>query len=122
LPGALPYTWNGQTITAGGDYNATLISDAGCDSVATLHLIVNPIVTGQQTITICQGQLPYTWNGQTITAGGDYNATLISNAGCDSVATLHLNINPVVTGEETITVCEGTTTLYMEQPEPHCYR
>jgi hypothetical protein len=76
--GALPYTWNGQILTAAGDHNATLVSAAGCDSVATLHLIVNPNVTGQETHHHLQGQLPYTWNGQTINAGGDYNATLVS--------------------------------------------
>jgi hypothetical protein len=98
--GQLPYTWNGQTINAGGDYNATLVSATGCDSVATLHLIVNPNVAGQQTITICQGQLPYSWNSQSITAAGNYNATLVSAAGCDSVATLHLIVNPNVTGQQ----------------------
>jgi hypothetical protein len=32
---------------------------------------------------------------------------MTSVAGCDSIATLHLVVNPVVTGEETITVCEA---------------
>ena len=105
--GQLPYSWNNQSITAGGNYTATLVSAAGCDSIATLHLIVNPVVTGEETITICEGQLPYSWNNQSITAGGNYTATLVSVAGCDSIATLHLIVNPVVTGEETITICEG---------------
>ncbi|MFC0776391.1 beta strand repeat-containing protein, partial [Terrimonas alba] len=105
--GQLPYSWNGQSITTAGDYTADLTSTAGCDSTATLHLIVNPVVTGEETITICEGQLPYSWNGQSITTAGDYTADLTSTAGCDSTATLHLIVNPVVTGEETITICEG---------------
>ena len=105
--GQLPYTWNGQTLTAAGTATALLTSAAGCDSTATLTLIVNPNVTGSQTITICEASLPYSWNNQSITAAGDYTATLVSAAGCDSIATLHLLINPVVTGEETITICEG---------------
>ena len=52
----------------------------GCDSIATLHLVVNPVVTGEETITICEAALPYTWNGQNITAAGDYTATLTSVA------------------------------------------
>jgi hypothetical protein len=104
---ALPYNWNNQSITVVGDYSATLVSVAGCDSIATLHLVVNPIVTGEETITICEGALPYNWNNQSITAAGDYSATLVSVAGCDSIATLHLVVNPVVTGEETMTICEG---------------
>jgi hypothetical protein len=65
------------------------------------------VVTGEETITICEGALPYSWNNQSITTAGDYNVTLTSVAGCDSIATLHLIVNPVVTGEETITVCEA---------------
>ena len=87
---ALPYTWNSQTITAAGDYTATLTNMNGCDSIATLHLVVNPVVTGEETITICEAALPYSWNNQNITAAGDYTATLTNAAGCDSIATLHL--------------------------------
>ena len=104
---ALPYTWNTQSLAAAGDYTATLISAAGCDSLATLHLVVNNNVTGEETITICEAALPYTWNTQSIAAAGDYTATLISAAGCDSLATLHLVVNNNVTGEETITICEA---------------
>jgi hypothetical protein len=103
----LPYSWNNQNITAAGNYNATLVSAAGCDSVATLHLNINPIVTGEETVRICQGQLPYTWNNQSITVTGDYNTTLLNIAGCDSVATLHLIVNPNVTGQQTITICQA---------------
>src|SRR5688500_945722 len=105
--GQLPYTWNTQTLTAAGDYTATLISAAGCDSIATLHLVINPVVTGEETITICEAALPYNWNGTGYNAAGDYTAILTSASGCDSIATLHLVINPVVTGEETITICEA---------------
>ena len=104
---ALPYTWNNQSLTAAGDYTAALTSVDGCDSIATLHLVINPVVTGEETITICEAALPYTWNNQSLTAAGDYTAALTSVDGCDSIATLHLVINPVVTGEETITICEA---------------
>ena len=108
---ALPYSWNNQSLTAAGDYTATWYLLTGCDSIATLHLIINPVVTGEETITICEAALPYSWNNQSFTAAGDYTATLVSVAGCDSIATLHLIINPVVTGEETITICRSCFTL-----------
>src|SRR4030095_10559835 len=104
---ALPYAWNNQSITAAGNYTATLASVTGCDSIATLHLLVNPIVNGQETITICESALPYAWNNQTITVAGNYTATLASVTGCDSIATLHLLVNPIVNGQETITICES---------------
>ena len=117
---ALPYSWNNQSITAAGDYTATLVSAAGCDSIATLHLIINPVVTGEETITICEAALPYSWNNQSITAAGDYTATLVSVNGCDSIATLHLIINPVVTGEETITICEAALPYSWNNQVYHC--
>src|SRR4029079_2182356 len=104
---ALPHSWNNQSITTAGNYTAMLTSVAGCDSIATLHLVVNPVVTGEETITVCEGALPYSWNNQSLTAAGDYSVTLVSSAGCDSIATLHLVVNPVATGEGTKTICEA---------------
>ena len=103
----LPYTWNGQTINAAGTYTANLISAAGCDSIATLNLTVNPAVTSKTNTTICDNQLPYTWNGQTINAAGTYTANLISAAGCDSIATLNLTVNPAVTSTTNTTICDN---------------
>jgi hypothetical protein len=117
--GQLPYSWNNQNITAAGNYNATLVSAAGCDSVATLHININPIVTGEETVSICQGQLPYTWNNHSITVTGDYNTTLLIIAGCDSVATLHLIVNPNVTGQQDYHYLPGTTALYMVWTKHH---
>src|SRR4029078_6455539 len=101
----LPYTWNGQTITAAGTYTANLTSSGGCDSVATLILTVSPTLTSTTNTTICSNQLPYLWNGQTITAAGTYTANLISSGGCDSVATLILTVSPTLTSTTNTTIC-----------------
>ncbi len=101
----LPYTWNGNTYNAAGTYKDTLINAAGCDSIVTLTLNVNPAVTGSQTATICANQLPYIWNGNTYNAAGTYKDTLVNAAGCDSIVTLTLNVNPAVTGSQTATIC-----------------
>ena len=101
----LPYTWNGQQITQAGTYSDTLSSGSGCDSIATLVLTVNPIVTSTTTQSVCQNQLPYIWNGISIPAAGTYHDTLISQSGCDSIATLILNVNPVVTSTSIQTYC-----------------
>jgi hypothetical protein len=103
----LPYLWNGKNYNAAGNYKDTLTGKAGCDSIATLTLNVNPVMTGSQTVTICNSQLPYLWNGKSLNAGGTYKDTLINAAGCDSIATLTLNVNPVVTGTQTTNVCSN---------------
>src|SRR6202008_4289484 len=104
-PSQLPYSWNGQSYSAAGTYNVTLVSAAGCDSIATLNLTVNTVVTSTTNITICPSQLPYSWNGQSYSAAGSYNVTLTSASGCDSIATLNLTVNPVVTSTTNIAIC-----------------
>ena len=71
----------------------TLISAAGCDSIATLNLTVSATVTSNTDIIICNAQLPYTWNGNTYNTAGSYNVNLTNIAGCDSIATLNLTVN-----------------------------
>jgi hypothetical protein len=73
------YCWNIQGY---------IVSATGCDSVATLVLTVNPVVTSTTNTTICSSALPYTWNGINITTAGTYKDTLVSATGCDSCATL----------------------------------
>src|SRR5690606_11364489 len=101
----LPYTWNGNDYDVAGTYNVTLTSTAGCDSIATLVLTVNPVLTSTTTETICANQLPYTWNGNDYDAAGTYNVTLTSTAGCDSIATLVLIVNDVLTSTTNTTTC-----------------
>ncbi|WP_028786297.1 T9SS C-terminal target domain-containing protein [Terrimonas ferruginea] len=108
---ALPYTWNGQTMTAGGNNVATFVTPSivtGCDSTTTLNLIVNPLINQTETITICADALPFTWNGQSITAGGNNVATFITPSlitGCDSTTVLNLIVNPLINQTEAITIC-----------------
>ncbi len=89
------YTWiDGNTYTASNNIAThTLISAAGCDSVVTLNLIINNSNTGIDTQTACD---TYTWiDGNTYTASNNTAMhTLTNAAGCDSVVTLDLTINP----------------------------
>ncbi|MBS1733856.1 MAG: gliding motility-associated C-terminal domain-containing protein, partial [Bacteroidetes bacterium] len=103
----LPYSWNGQTYNAAGTYSVTLTSSSGCDSVATLQLTVNPILTSSTNVTVCQNQLPYSWNGQSYNSAGNFNVTLTGSTGCDSIATLHLAVNPTVSSTTNATICSN---------------
>ena len=104
---ALPYTWNGKTFNAAGTQTATLETVNGCDSVVTMTLIVNPTYNVTDTKTICQSQLPYTWNGVTFTAAGTQTATLQTVNGCDSVVTMTLVVNTAYTSTESRTICQS---------------
>lgn len=105
----LPYTWNGLTISNGGtavaSYNGTRAN--GCDSVVNLDLIVHPPYSGSANVSICSNQLPYTWNGITVPAGGTGVATYhgTTSYGCDSAISLNLTVNPQYNDTARLTIC-----------------
>jgi len=49
-------------------------------------------------ITVCNDDLPFTWNNQTYTAAGTYAVTLTAASGCDSIATLVLTVETTPPG------------------------
>ena len=55
--------------------------------------------------TVCQNNLPYSWNGQAYTQEGIYPIHLSNSAGCDSLVVLNLTILPTVKTSEQITIC-----------------
>ncbi len=84
------YLWNGNSYTGTGSYTDTLTSYTGCDSIATLNLIINPAAVSNLKQTICSGQ---SYAGYT--DSGTYVDTLVSAIGCDSIRTIQLTVmNP----------------------------
>ncbi|HLP54932.1 MAG TPA: T9SS type A sorting domain-containing protein [Fluviicola sp.] len=98
----ISYTWpqNNQTYTSSGQYTDTLANAFGCDSIITLNLTILNGSTTVETISACNS---YTWsaNGTTYMASGQYNETLTSVLGCDSLVTLDLTITPPPTATAT---------------------
>ena len=100
--GMLPLVWNGVTFNTDDaasnstlTMQATLTGSFGVDSAVTmrLHLLLNTV--GTDSDTIVQNQLPWTWNGLTLTAeqqqpitaglrGLDTVTTIVNTVGCDS--------------------------------------
>ncbi len=89
----LPYMFHGQSLTESGDYEATLQSSVGCDSIVTLHLTVIPN-RYEMTLEVCEVDLPFEFNGRNLPQAGDYEFSFTSSVGCDSVLTLHLDVVP----------------------------
>ena len=85
------YEFNGQTYNATGTYTATLTNAAGCDSVATLNLTVRPANAPiEETVTLNNDELPYTWRGEQYTEFGTYTVTGEDENGCPQEYTLTL--------------------------------
>jgi len=104
-----PFTWNGQTITDKGIYRHVIPGGAssGCDSVSILDFDTVRIYKSFASATVCSNQLPYIWNGQSITTAGTYTKLLTGTGGCDSLATLTLNVNPSASTTELFSICEN---------------
>ncbi len=108
------YTWiDGITYNASTNTPTFTIvggSVSGCDSIVTLDLTINNFVTGTDVQTACN---TYTWiDGITYNASTNTPTFTIvggSNAGCDSIVTLDLTINNVVTGTDVQTACNTYT-------------
>lgn len=104
----LPYTWNGILLNASGTQSMVFSSvESGCDSTASIILNVLPELSSNTIVTICETEVPFEWNGITVSSEGVLNVTLQSViSGCDSIATLDLTIiNGSITFIDT-SICE----------------
>ena len=103
----LPYTWNEVEFTAAGTASALLAGQGshGEDSTVNMTLVVNPEYNVNDELAVCDNEMPYTWNGVEFTEAGTQTTTLQTVAGCDSVVTMTLTVNPTATGDEEFTIC-----------------
>lgn len=96
----------GAFQTLAGNYVDTLVSNAGCDSVLTTTLVVNPNYAINDSVEICQGD-SISLGGSFQTTSGSYVDTLLSISGCDSLVTTQLTVVPTVFTSETAEICNG---------------
>ncbi|HEX6171746.1 MAG TPA: T9SS type B sorting domain-containing protein, partial [Chitinophagaceae bacterium] len=76
-----------------------------CAVPTTITITVSAISSSTTTITTCNNQLPYAWNGNNYTGAGTYTITLQNAAGCDSIATLILRVNNTTTSTTRDSIC-----------------
>jgi len=101
----------GSYVSAGGIYIDTLSSTAGCDSILTTSLTVNPVIAVGANDTVCAGdsiQLP---GGNYVSTAGSYIDTLSTVSGCDSIITTLLVVNTVSYDSVSVGICTGDSLL-----------
>ncbi|MBX2903562.1 MAG: immunoglobulin domain-containing protein [Chitinophagales bacterium] len=108
------YVFDGNTLTASGQYSMMLQGMNGCDSVIILALTVLNKIETTVNAGICNGQ-SYTFNGQQLTQAGQYFDTLQTILGCDSFVTLNLAVNSFVTGSTSASICAGDSYTFNGQ-------
>ena len=86
------YDFNGQIIDEAGPYEVLLQTNAGCDSLVSLNLIVHPVYNTAEEFEICEGQ-SLLYEGQSFTEEGTYNFGFQSQYGCDSFVVVNLTVN-----------------------------
>ena len=86
-----------------GFYSDTLTSGIGCDSILTLNFNVVPVSRDTVDYIACASELPYSWQGMSLTGPGTYSDTLASAWGCDSILTLNLSVNPSYSSQSSLT-------------------
>lgn len=108
------YTIGGQTFSTAGTHQVTVTGVNGCDSTITLNLSFNPPLTGTINANICQGG-SYTFFGQVLSNGGVYSQTIQNAAGCDSIVTLNLTVNPPLSSVTNVAICPGSSYTFFGQ-------
>ncbi len=101
-----PYNFNGNIYTVSGTYVVHLNNSIGCDSAATLNLVVKSNSSSITSASICAGGA-YTFNGTTYTQAGSYVAHLTNAVGCDSAATLNLVVKSNSSSITNASICSG---------------
>lgn len=98
-------------VSTAGIYSDTLSNTNSCDSIITTHLFIRSANNGVANIVICENDLPFSWNGLTLNAGGNNVASFTTSDrfNCDSTTTLNLTVNSVDTTLLTATICSNNS-------------
>ncbi|MBI5219056.1 MAG: gliding motility-associated C-terminal domain-containing protein [Bacteroidia bacterium] len=105
------YSFGGSIYSTAGTYSHTFVSVAGCDSVVTLTLTVNPVFITLSAVEVCDGG-SYVFNGHIYTTAGNYNDTLTTLNGCDSIIVTQLTVNHVFITLSAVEVCNGDSYVF----------
>lgn len=108
------YTVGGQSFSSSGNFQVIIPDGNSCDSIIQLTLTVNPALSSNQVLQICQGS-NYNFYGQTLNSPGNYTHVLQTVAGCDSLITLTLSFLPISSSSMQEEICAGETFTFLGQ-------
>ncbi|QQR98138.1 MAG: gliding motility-associated C-terminal domain-containing protein [Sphingobacteriales bacterium] len=99
----------GTVVSTAGTYRDTIKNNQGCDSVVVTNLTVASILSENNNVTICAGSSYTLPKGTIVSTAGTYKDTIKNNQGCDSVVITKLTISPILSGNNNVTICAGST-------------
>ena len=89
----LPFIWRGIEYNESGDYSLPISWTDSSRVVKTLHLTVNKSYYYERNISICAGDT-FLFNGRAYYENGEFNDTIPSSAGCDSITKFIISMHP----------------------------
>ena len=101
---------SGAIYTNSGVYviSDTINNSAGCDSIISINLTLNPFTNTQLNITACDSFTDV--NGNTYYQSTVFNYTLTGSNGCDSIVSINLTINGTIQAPvQNVSACNSFT-------------
>lgn len=106
------YLFHGRVLTRPGVYWDSLTTVSGCDSVYRLTLHANPVYYYNDSVVLCQSEMPYDFHGRLLHQGGTYYDSLSTRQGVDSVYRLVLTVHPVYHFKQVQDLCDGDSIYF----------
>ena len=113
-----PYTWHGKPYYDTGLYNDVIkYTNTDCDSIIyelDLRVFMVHTTTIEDTVIICENDLPYHWYNQSLTTSGDYtHSEQFVGTTIDSIRhNLNFIVMPITYGIEEKSITEGETFIW----------
>lgn len=85
---------DGSTTTIAGTYIFNLLTVSGCDSIVTVNLNISTSYATTVNATICDGDNYILPDGIIVSIAGTYTSSFTTVAGCDSIITTNISLNP----------------------------
>ena len=90
-------------------YRFVLQTDVGCQYDTTVSLTVHPNYAVVRDTSVCDSDIPITWEGVTFNAAATQTLRLQTSHGCDSVVTLNLVVKASSSFTDTVESCDAFT-------------
>lgn len=100
---------DGTVVNTSGVYPVNLITASGCDSLINTTLFVHPNFAVTENPVICADATHTLPDGTVVNAAGVYVTNLYTTAGCDSIITTNLTVNPTYDIIDNPEICIGET-------------
>src|SRR5258706_305775 len=101
----LPFTWLGHVFNSATTIIDTAAGNNSCDTIRTLILAVNPLLTKTYNLSVCANQLPFTWLGHVFNSATTIIDTASFFNNCDTIKIFTLSVHAVLPNSYNLSVC-----------------